>query len=139
MTMATEFAPRPAVFPKRINGGRESGPNPFIDEGWLDESYQTGEARAVDVPGTWETRVKKTADGEPDGEREVLVGEAGKVVSQLRAAARFLDIGVAIDTRPAKYKNGKDIVGIVTVTYVGKEPKNTKKRQAAVEPDEIDE
>lgn len=43
--------PTEIVRTPRGRAAQDTGPNPFLDKGWLMESYQTGEGRQVVVPG----------------------------------------------------------------------------------------
>ena len=102
--------------PRRAS--RTSGPNPFLDNGWLEESYNTGQDYEVGpVAGTYEDGVIQRGEraGEPTTR---LVGDAATVVSMLRTAANKLGIGVSIEVVPTKRK------GQVIVKYVGKDRKN---------------
>lgn len=115
----------------RTREGRASGPNPFLDEGWLQESYDTEETMSVIVGGHWEERQRMNrqkellyeADGSP-AMQTVLVGDAATAVALIRRAADFLGIGVVVDPVPAvSDKTGRELKGQVEVRYKGKERK----------------
>jgi|SRR5882672_3030802 len=111
---------------------RVTGPNPFLDNDWLENSYTDGKDYEVTVPGFWEegkvTRGKRI--GEPISR---LRGDASTVVSLLRSAADYLGIGVAIETVPAVNARGQERKGFVTVKYLGKTRRQTKDGEEEVE------
>lgn len=112
--------------PRRAS--RTSGPNPFLDNGWLESSYDTGQDYEVTVPGQYIDDTIKRGErvGEPT---QRLTGDAATVVSMLRTAANKLGIGVSIEVVPAKRK------GQMTVKYLGKERKNYSRDVEDVEDD----
>lgn len=132
----------PAVGPglvRRVNtrAPAERGPNPFLDNGWLQASYDTGKDYFVTVDGGWEPSVIKKGPqrGEPT---ERLSGDAAEVVKLIRDAADKLNIGVAIQysipTRKVK-GNEVDIAGKVTIHYLGKRRKERRQTQVVRVPE----
>lgn len=110
-----------------------TGPNPFLDNGWLEESYQSGDTMSVIASGGWEERQKTTKQREPQFDEEgnpimhtVLVGDAATAVSLIRRAADYLGIGVKIDAVPATNERGRELKNQVEVKYLGKERKVRK-------------
>src|SRR5690242_7488798 len=83
----------------------EEGPNPFLENGWLKESYDKGQAYSVTVPGAFEdqqatrndngTRVPAFDESGQPVMKSVLTGDAATVVKMLRKAGESLKIGVA--------------------------------------------
>lgn len=122
----------------RRSSGREAGPNPFLDNGWLKESYDLhmtngspeGADFEVTVPGSWVSAVKLRGKNK-GAAYEKLTGDAASVVRMLRDAADKLEIGVAIECVPAirvvnagkRNERVEEIDGMVTVKYLGKERK----------------
>lgn len=100
-------------------GSRTSGPNPFLDEGWLLRSYESGQDEEITVAGKYETVVRERGDHAGE-EVEKLTGDAADVVAMLRSASNKLGIGVIIQVVPAKRK------GQMTVKYLGKERKQRR-------------
>jgi hypothetical protein len=82
--------------------------NPFVDNGWLQKSFDEGQSYAVSVPGTRETKTTPNREGETVT-REVLTGDAATVVRLLRAASNKLGVGVSIDVTEAKRRGYMDI------------------------------
>lgn len=119
--------------PRSVHRERTEQPNPFLDNGWLKESYDTNTDYQVTVDGTWEESkvLKGPRKGEP---MERLTGEAADVTLMLRNAANRLGIGVSIQYSIPTYKSGKnkgeEIAGKVTVHYLGKERKRPRKTGA---------
>jgi hypothetical protein len=114
-----ELAPQPGAGMTPRRASRTSGPNPFLDNGWLEESYTNGQDYEVGpVSGWYEEGVIQRGEraGEPTTR---LAGDAATVVSMLRTAANKLGIGVTIEVVPAK--RGKNMV---IVKYMGKTRKN---------------
>lgn len=109
-------------------GSRTAGPNPFLDEGWLYRSYETGEDEEITVPGKYVTVIRER--GEHAGEEiQKLTGDAADVVAMLRSASNKLGIGVIVQVVPAKR-------GYMTVKYLGKERKQHRGSAVANELDE---
>ncbi len=122
--------------------GRSTEPNPFLDEGWLEESYQQGKTKAIVVAGGWETRQKLTRVGkgqplEPAFDEEtgdpilhdVLTGDAATAVALIRRAADYLGIGVSVIAEPVTGPRGKVVAGQVRVRYLGKERKQRREEE----------
>lgn len=134
------LAPVPGTGLTRRSSGREAGPNPFLDNGWLLNSYETEQDFEVTVGGTWE-RAVKTRGKHKGQEYDKLVGDAATVVRMLRDAADKLEIGVAIECVPAvkivnegkRNERTEDIPGQVTVKYLGKTRKVYKDREGTDE------
>lgn len=98
---------------------RDEQPNPFLTEGWLQQSYETGQDYEVTVNGEWS--ISKVKKGPRKGEEiERLTGEAAEVTKMLREASNKLGIGVTIQYAQATTRTGKDIPGKVVVHYLGK-------------------
>lgn len=107
-------------------GSRVAGPNPFLDNDWLLDSYKTGTDYEITVAGKYEIVV--ATRGVHEGEEvERLTGDAADVVALLRSASNKLGIGVRIEVVPARRK------GQLTVKYLGVE---RKQRRARAEEDE---
>jgi hypothetical protein len=146
--------PEPAKLERTPRGraAQDRGPNPFLDEGWLKESYEAPEGnrgRHVIVPGaieeyrpvvrehlhTWaelngwvkpngvlkngaRDAYLEANGGQGEGEIKTRpTGVAADVVRMLRQAANMLEIGVAIQWKPAKK-------GHVEIVYEGQERKH---------------
>lgn len=91
------LAPKPTQAPVRTRQGKHSGPNPFLDQNWLADSYQNGRWDEVTVPGTVEQYEQRNRDGELTGKMATrYTGDALTVVTMLRQAADLLEIGVSI-------------------------------------------
>lgn len=99
---------------------QDKGPNPFVTNGWLKQTYETGKAQSVTVEGYWEEKDRKTRAGE-DVTRKFLRGDAEEIVKLLRAAANELKIGVTLNVVPARKR------GFVTVHFLGQKRKEYKK------------
>jgi len=107
----------------------DTGPNLFLDNGWLQQSFDEKQDYQVTVDGSWvESEFKK---GPNKGQKtEKLTGDAYLVVRQLRDAAAKLGIGVTIQySIPTKKVKGidTDIPGKVTIHYMGKPRKAARK------------
>lgn len=112
---ATEMSPS-----RRGRAAADTGPNPFIVNGWLKQSFDQGKAYSVTVPGTWEDVTKKNREG-VDVTRNMLRGDAATVVKLIRAASNELNIGVAIETATGRRK------GTIEVKYLGQKRKEARK------------
>lgn len=121
---------------------RTSGPNPFLDKGWLMESYNTGkDYQFGPVSGDveeYKTELKK--DGEivldENGNavyvtRSKYLGDLSTIVGMIRAASNKLNIGSIIQVVPAANERGKPIKGQWFVMYIGKERKASRKSRTA--------
>lgn len=107
--------------------GTTAGPNPFLDNNWLSESYKDKQWREVTVTGKQETYIIKRGK-EQGKEATKLTGDAGTVVKLLRDAADMLGLGVSIEVIKGKK------VGTFTVKYLGK-----VRKAAPVKVDDTDE
>ncbi len=111
----------------------DRGPNLFLDNGWLQQSYEQEATMDVVADGTFEeyTMKKGAHKGEPATR---LTGDAQEVTRQLREAAKALGIGVAIKYFPVVHR-GKEVKGKVLVKYLGTVRKAERKPKAtATEP-----
>lgn len=129
------LAPTPGSGMSRRRGTRTAGPNPFLDEGWLQQSYDDGQDYELVVKGWWIDDTIKRGDraGEPTTR---LQGDAAEIVSLLRSAAAKLGIGVSVEVVPALGKNGKELKDTVVVKYLGKDRKNYTRAEEIAEENE---
>jgi len=120
------LTPVPTEMPRQQRK-HHTGANPFLDNGWLQHTYDTGEGAEVTVPGTFEeVPVLDKETKEPTGEtRTVLRGDAHEVVFLIRQASNMLNIGARIITEPAKTQNR---VKMVRVMFVGQDRKKRKSK-----------
>lgn len=136
--MALEIqAPTKSATGMPRRAGRASvdhGPNLFLDNGWLLQSYETGEPYEVPVEGEFiQDTIKKGArKGEPT---ERLTGDAAEVVRQLREAANELNIGVAIKYYEVLNKNKTVKKGWVLVKYQGVARKQRQSKTNGTQPE----
>jgi hypothetical protein len=113
--------PRDGTGIVRSRGPRATGPNPFLDKGWLWESYETSKDKEVGpIAGILtDTVVSRGATaGQPT---QKWTGDVATVISMLRTAAEKQGIGVSIEIIPATTARGREITGQYTVKYLGKE------------------
>lgn len=113
--------PRPAIMEARkgTKTKRDLGPNIWLDPKWpfnLKTSYDQAKPFELDLPGKVENTVytKGAKKGQPTTK---LTGEAADAITLIREAAEKLQIGVAVQTRPAKR------AGYITVAYQGQKRK----------------
>jgi len=136
--MALELAaPVPSATPIERRAGRavQHGPNLFLNNGWLLDSYNNGRTDEIIVDGEWvEDTIKK---GEKKGQPVMrLTGDAAEVVRQLREAATELNIGVTIKDYPVLNRNNKEVKGKVLIKYLGinrKAPRGSRSNGATSE------
>jgi hypothetical protein len=119
----TALAPEPTEMTAR-KATRSAGPNPFLDNGWIRQSYDTSTAYQVTVAGEWQDKPVKAKNDAGEmvetGEiRPTLTGDAANVVYLVRQAAEKEGLGVRVETVQATRKNGNPIAGQVTVKYQG--------------------
>lgn len=108
---------------------RMSGqPNPFLDEGWLETSYDEGEDH-VTGPYTGDVEVYQISEGKKNAGMNAkrYQGDLKVVINMIREAANKLDIGVTIRVVPAVNGNGKVVKGQWMVHYQGKERKRVNR------------
>ena len=120
----------------RTRGPRTTGPNPFLDKGWLWDSYETGKDKEVGpIAGVLvETVVSRGATaGQPTTK---WTGDVATVISMLRTAAEKQGLGVSIEVVPATNERGRELKGQFTVKYLGKERRQRRTGDADTEPDE---
>ncbi len=98
----------------------ERGPNPFLLNGWLKDSYDTGKAKMVTVEGHFEEVVKKDRKG-VEVTRVYVRGDAEEVIKLLREAGNELKIGVAVKPVAGKRRN------TITIHYLGQKRKQSRK------------
>lgn len=122
------LAPKPGqgMTPRRAT--RTSGPNPVLDNGWLQESYDTGQDYEVG-PLSGKVVEYTITKGENKGETgEKLTGDAADAVTMIRQAAGKLGLGVSVEVVPAANGRGKEIPGQYMVKYLAKNRKQYKGR-----------
>lgn len=112
---ASEWTPA-----RRGRKAEEKQPNPFVTNGWLQTSYDTGKAQMVTVEGHFEEETKPNRKGETVT-RTYVRGEAEEVIKLIREAAEELKIGVAVKPVAGKRRN------TITVHYLGQKRKQTRK------------
>lgn len=117
------LTPKPGqgMTPRRAT--RTKGPNPFLDEGWLQASYDSGQDYEVG-PLSGKVVEYEITKGEHKGETgEKLTGDAADAVTLIRQAAAKLGLGVAVEVVPATTARGKEIAGQYIVKYLAKNRK----------------
>lgn len=119
-------------------GSRVAGPNPFLDNGWLLQSYEEGQDYEFPAAGKYETVI--ATRGLHEGEEVTkLTGDAADVVALLRSAGNKLGIGVRIELVPNAeewFAMSARRRGPIVVKYLGQE---RKQRRTVVEDDETSE
>jgi hypothetical protein len=124
---------------QRQTAPKDRGPNLFLDNDWLAQSYNDDEWYDVGpVDGQWEEGTVQK--GKRKGEAvQRMTGVAQEVTRQLREAAMALGIGVAIKYTPVTYKSGakvgQEIPGKILVQYLGIERKQSRKNADTEETD----
>lgn len=104
---------------------REAVANPFLTEGWMLRTYESGKAEEVTVPGAYIDGVRKDRKTGEETPIQKLTGDAAQVVNLIRYAADALGIGVRVEVVPAKRK------GYMVVKYLGQERRQRKEKPAA--------
>jgi len=120
----------------RRQGSRTSGPNPFLDKGWLQESYENGkDYQFGPVSGDqveYTTQILQLDGSKIDGAvRSKYTGDLADVIGLIRAASNKLGIGAVVQVVPAANERGKAIKGQWFVKYVGKDRKAPRKPKDA--------
>jgi len=120
---------------------RNTGPNPFLDKGWLENSYN--EEQDYDCPPVQGELVMTTVQkGENAGKpAKKWTGDVQTLISLLRSAAEKLEIGVYIQVLPALDARNRERKGWWVVKYMGKEKSERPRRGGGDAPadDEADE
>ena len=139
-----ELTIRPGSGLTRRTYTRETEANPFLDNGWVWQSYEMhrdngpeGADFEVDAEGHWEEATRTR--GKRKGEKYMkLVGQAATYVRWIREAADKHEIGVAIQVEQAvkvtnagkRNERTEDIPGQVLVKFLGKERKQYTAKDA---------
>jgi hypothetical protein len=99
---------------------RVAGPNPFIDNGWLESSHELGQDHELQVSGSYVDSVHDR--GVLKGQAySKLTGDAAEAVNLIRQGATKLGLGVSVEVVPALRKNGQPIAGQLVVKYQAKD------------------
>ena len=133
----------------RNRQGRTAGPNPFLDKGWLQESFDEGAyegekwiGKPKEVgPLTGEEVDTVVGRGATKGQAtKKWTGDVFTVMSMLRTAAEKLGIGCAIQVVPALDGRNRELKGKWTVKYSARErterPRGTANGEVEVESDD---
>lgn len=117
---------------------RTSGPNPFLDNGWLWASYESGQDYEVPpVQGEFgDYTIQRGDNAGQIGQR--WSGDVAAVISMIRTAADKQNIGVSIEVVPAVDARGRERKGWFVVKYLGKERKVFKPRANRVEDEDYE-
>lgn len=126
----TTLTPTATEMPADTRGRQaaDRGPNPWLDNGWLLKTYESGIGDEVTVPGKYETYTGKVRATGEEVQKEKITGDAALAVQMIRDAADKLStpqrpIGVRIVVTEAKRK------GQLRIQYLGqtrKAPRKTK-------------
>lgn len=132
----TNITPTRTVMPADTRGRQavDRGPNPFLDEGWLRETYDSGEGAEITVAGALETYEGTIRATKETVTKRKLTGDAAEAVRMIREAADKLGLGVRVVTTVGgpgvKDNQGRAVrKGMVLVQYLGqtrKAPRKTK-------------
>lgn len=114
-TADSDWTPAP-----RGRKAEDKGPNPFVVNDWLMDTFHTGKAKAVTVTGEFVEEEKKDRKGNPVTRRYVR-GDAGEVIKLLRAAGDELKIGVTLNPVAGRKR------GTITIHYLGIKRKAPRK------------
>jgi hypothetical protein len=107
-------------------GPRTAGPNPFLERGWLKESYDQNVKKFPHpdkVFGPVQGKLVETtiSRGDRIGEPTTKwTGDVQAVISLLRTAADKMGIGVSIEIVPARTARNQERAGWFDVKYLGK-------------------
>jgi hypothetical protein len=131
--MALDFdtmAPTQGSGLARRTGTKSAGPNPFLDKGWLLESYNTGkDYQFGPVAGEYADYTVK--GGKSAGQvRKQATGDLADVISLIRAASNKLGIGAVVQVVEAQNDKGRTIKGQWYVLYLGKQRKAPRRAKA---------
>jgi len=112
---------------------RTSGPNPFLDKGWLKQSFEEGKDYQFG-PVTGDQVEYTVQDGSKSAGqvRQKYTGDLADVITLIRAASNKLGIGAIVQVVPAANERGKPIKGQWFVMYLGKTRKAPRKPKPGV-------
>jgi len=128
-----EMVPVPGAGISKRASSRTSGPNPFLDKGWLKQSFDEGKDYDFG-PVTGEQVEYTVSKGEAQGvqTRQKYTGDLADVITLIRAASNKLGIGAIVQVVPAANERGKPIKGQWFVRYIGKTRKAPRKPKPGV-------
>lgn len=125
----------PSDGPGMSRGSRANGPNPFLEKGWLWQSYEEGKDK-VFGPITGAQEEYTVQKGASAGQTKTRwTGDVATVISFLRSAADHQNIGVQVEVVQALNERERPIKGMYVVQYLGRERQIRPRRKTDDEND----
>lgn len=123
----------------RGRAAADRGPNPWLDRGWLQASYDSGMGKELVLPGKFEEYQGKVRETGETVAKTKLIGDASEAVTMIREAADKLGLGVRVVTTAGgpgvKDATGASVKrGFILIQYLGqkrKAPRKAKVTQTA--------